>query len=182
MSFRDRLRDLAADTERDVLRLFDRWQGGGLSETEFVAAVAAVIARANGRATATSDRAAAIQLSRLLRREVDPLGQDIDDPRGRLTDGVRTLLDEDPDIAETPQELADSRRRRLSRLARNEPLQAATAATAAAFASRQVGWRRGIGPDACPLCETWDDGQVRPASVSMPRHTNCSCVQVPARL
>ena len=182
MSFRDRLRDLAADTERDVLRLFDRWRGGGLSEAEFIAAVAAAIARANGRATATADRAAAVQLSRMLRREVEPLGQEVDDPRDHVADGVRTLLDEDPEIAETPQELAESRRRRLARLARNEPLQAATAATAAAFAARRVGWRRGVGPDACPLCQTWDDGQVRPASVSMPRHTNCSCVQVPARL
>ena len=182
MSFRDRLRDLAADVERDVLRLFDRWQAGGISEDEFVAAVAAAIARGNGRAVATADRAAAVQLSRLLRREVEPLAQELDDPRDRLADGVRTLLDEDPDIAETPQELAESRRRRLARLARNEPLQAATAATGAAFAARQVGWRRGIGPDACPLCETWDDGRVRPAQVSMPRHPNCSCVQIPARL
>ena len=182
MALRDRLRDLAGDAESDVVGLFDRWQGGGLTETEFVRAAAAAIARANARAIRTADRAAAIQLSRLLRREVEPLADDVDDPRDRLTDSVSTVLAEDPDIAETPQELAESRRRRLGRLARNEPLERGSEAFAAALVASRVGWTRATGPDACPLCETWDDGQVRPAYVSMPRHPNCSCVRRPARL
>lgn len=182
MSFRGRIRELASGTEREVVDLFDRWQAGGMSEAEFVAAAAAVIARANGRTTRAADRAAAIQMSRLLRRRVSPLGLSTEDARDHVRKGIRTLLDEDPDVAETPEQLTESRRKRLSRLARNEPLQAAAAATGAALGARALGWTRGIGPDACPLCEEWDDGEVRPAEVRMPRHTGCSCVQIPARL
>lgn len=182
MSLRERMRDLAASTEREVLGLFDRWQQGEITEREFVSATAAAIARADGRAVRTADRAAAVQLSRMFRREVPPSGETIEDPRPRLRDAVTTLLSEQPEVATTAALLAASQRRRLGRLARNEPLQRAQEKMQDMFARNEAGWTRGTGPDACPLCDEWDDGQVRPATVDMPRHANCSCVQRPARL
>lgn len=182
MSFRDRLRDLADESQREVQGLFDRFQGGGLSREQLVAAVAAVIARADGRAVRVADRSAAIQLTRLYRREVPTSGEAIEDQRPRLRDAVTTLLDEQPEIATTAGLLAASQRKRLGRLARNEPLQRGQERVQQMFARNNAGWTRAIGGDACPLCNDWDDGKVRPASVDMPRHTGCSCVQVPARL
>lgn len=182
MALRDRLRALSARTQSDVLGLFERWQAGVISRDEFVAAAAAVIARANGRAVQFADRSAAIQLSRLLRTEVPVEPFDLGDQRSRIGDGLTTLLDEDPDIAEDRRELAESQRRRLSRMSRNEPLQRGQEAFQAALVASAVGWVRVTGPNACPLCEQWDDGEVRRATVRMPRHTGCSCVQRPARL
>jgi hypothetical protein len=182
VALRDVLRGFAAETETEVLRLFDRWQGGGITEEQFVAATAAVIARANGRAITVAERSAAIQLSRLFRRQVAPSAEQVQDPRERLSESVTTLLAEVPDSATTPALLVASQRGRLARLARNEPLQRGVERLQVAFQRSGAGWIRSTGPDPCPLCDAWDDGDVRPASVTMPRHTNCSCVQSPARL
>lgn len=182
MSLRSRLRDLSDESQTAVLDLFDRWQAGGLTEAQFTAAVAAVIARANGRAIRTADRAAAIQLSRLFRRQVRPSADELPDMRSRISDGVTTLLAERPQIATTAALLAVSQRQRLARLARNEPLQRGQEKVQEMFGRHDAGWTRAVGGDACPLCQRWDDGEVRPASIPMPRHTGCSCVQVPARL
>lgn len=182
MSLRDRLRDLSDTSQTQVLALFDRWQGGGLTEREFIAAVAAVIARADGRAVLLADRSMAIQLSRLLRRPIDPQPSDFADQRPRLHNSVETLLAERPDIATTAALLSLSQRKRLSRLARAEPLQVGQTAVQANLERAELGWVRVVGPNACPLCQEWDDGEVRPASVSMAHHPGCSCVQQPARL
>lgn len=182
MALRDRFRDLSAAAQRDVLALFDRHQAGGLSESEFIAAAAAVIARADGRAARTADRAMAVQLTRLLRRRVDPEPTLIDDQQPRLRGSVSTLLAERPEIATTAALLAASQRARLGRLARSEPLSVGQTAVQKNLQRAQTGWVRATGPDPCPLCQRWDDGEVRPASVPMAHHTNCSCVQRPAQL
>ena len=182
MSLRSSLRDLSAQAQDRVLGLFERYQGGGITRSEFIAAASAVIAQANGRAIRTADRAAAIQLSRLLRTEVPPEPTDLGDQRSRLRDALGTLLDEQPEIATTAALLAESQRRRLGRLARAEPLSVGQTALQRNLQRRDMGWVRVTGPDPCPLCIEWDDGQVRPASVSMPHHVGCSCVQQPARL
>lgn len=182
MALRDRFRDLSAAAQRDVLALFDRHQAGGLSEAEFVAAAAAVVARADGHAARTADRAMAIQLSRLLRRRVEPEPTLIKDQQPRLRDSLSTLLAERPEVATTAALLADSQRARLGRLARSEPLSVGQTAVQKNLQRAETGWVRVVGPDPCPLCEEWDDGEVRPASVEMAHHPNCSCVQQPARL
>lgn len=182
MALRDRFRQLSAQAQRDVWDLFDRWQAGGLSEAEFVAAAAAVIARADGRAARLADRAMAVQLSRLLGRRIPPDPTDLKDQRPRLTESVTTLLAERPEIATTAAALAVSQRERLGRLARSEPLSVGQHAVQKNLEREQVGWVRRTGPDPCPLCIEWDDGEVRPATVRMAHHPNCSCVQSPARL
>lgn len=182
MPLRDRFRDLAMDTQRQVERLFDRWQDGGLSEREFVAAAAAVIARANHRTVRTADRAMAIQISRTLGRPVDAEPTDIGDDRPKLRDAVTTLLAERPEIAVTAAVLAESQRRRLGRLSRAEPLRRGQQAVQGHLKRHELGWQRAVGGDPCPLCDEWDDGVTRPADVDMARHPNCSCVQRAARL
>ena len=179
MSFRNRIRGLAADTQREVVNLFNSWQRGDLSEAQFVAAVATVVARANGRGVRLADRSAALQMARQLRREVDPVAEPVPDDRPKLREAVTTLLAERPEIATTSALLAASQRDRLARLARSEPLRNAQRRFQKNLEAQQMGWTRAIGPDACPLCRKWDDGQVRPASVPMPHHTGCSCTQVP---
>jgi hypothetical protein len=181
MSYRDRLRSVAATSQRQVLDLFDRWQSGGMSRDEFVAAASAVIAQANGRAITLSDRAAAVQLTRLLRETPEPFVADVPDPRERLRDGLTTLLDERPEVAVTAAALVESQRRRLTRLARNEPLERGQERFQNMLRVNDVGWVRSTGPDPCPLCDEWDDGKVRSADSRMARHTGCSCVQTPAR-
>lgn len=185
MSFRDRLRDIAGEAESEVLRLFDRYDGGGLTRSEFERSVAAALAQANGRSVELADRAAAVQLTRLFNREVEPEGvdRDLDRDRERLTESVADLLDAEPEVvAAGAVGLAASQRKRLARLARNEPLQRGQETVQRRFQRREVGWTRRVGADACPLCNDWDDGRVRPASIDMPRHVNCSCVQAPQRL
>lgn len=182
MALRDRFRDLSAQAQTDVLALFDRWQAGGLTESEFISAAAAVIARADARAARTADRAMAIQLSRLLRRRVEPEPTDVGDQRRRLRESVTTLLADRPEVATTAVLLVASQRKRLGRLARSEPLSVGQTAVQRSLERERLGWVRMTGPDPCPLCEGWDDGEVRPAAVTMATHTNCSCVQSPARL
>ena len=182
MSFRDRIRDLAAEAQREVVNLFDRWQRGDLTESQFVSAVATVLASANARGVRTADRSAALQIARQLRREVDPVAEPVPDDRPKLRDAVTTLLAERPEIAVTPALLVASQRDRLQRLARSEPLRNAQRRFQKNLDAQEMGWTRAIGPDACPLCREWDDGQVRPASVPMPHHPGCSCTQVPAPL
>lgn len=182
MALRDVLVRLSGEAQRNVERLFDRWRGGGLSEQEFITAVAAVIARADQRATTVADRAAALQLSKLLSRQVNAVPTDLADQQSRLRQSLRTLLDERPDVAPEGAALAESQRRRLGRLARAEPLQRGQEAVQGHLRREGAGWTRALGADPCPLCEEWADGQVRPAEINMPRHPNCSCVQRAARL
>lgn len=182
MALRDRLRGLSAETQKRVLSLFDRWQAGGLTQAEFVGAVAAVIARADGHAVRLADRSMAIQLSRLFREPVEQEPTELEDQRARLSNSVSTLLAERPEIATSAALLVESQRKRLGRLARAEPLQVGQTAVQANLERAELGWVRVTGPDPCPLCEEWDDGEVRPASVHMAHHTGCSCVQQPARL
>lgn len=182
MALRDRFRDLSASAQRDVLSLFDRHQAGGLTESEFTAAAAAVIARADGHAARTADRAMAVQLSRLLQRRVEPEPTLIKDQQPRLRESLSTLLSARPEVAVTAALLVESQRDRLGRLARSEPLSVGQTAVQKNLQRSEVGWVRATGPDPCPLCQEWDDGEVRPSSVPMAHHPNCSCVQRPARL
>lgn len=182
MALRDRFRDLSAAAQRDVLSLFDRHQAGGLSEAEFIAAAAAVIARADNTAARTADRAMAIQLSRLWRRRIAPEPTLVADQQPRLRNSLSTLLAERPEVATTGALLAASQRARLGRLARSEPLSVGQTAVQKNLQRSSTGWVRRTGPDPCPVCIEWDDGVVRPSEVPMAHHANCSCVQQPARL
>jgi hypothetical protein len=182
MALRDVLRDLSAQTQSTVLSLFERFEGGGFTRDEFVAAAAAVIAQADGRAVRAADRSVAIQLSLLSREQIDTEPSGLEDQRPRLREALNTILDERPEIATSAALLAASQRKRLERIARSEPLRRGQEAVQKSLQRNGFGWVRAVGPNACPLCQEWDDGEVRSADVPMPHHTGCSCVQVPVRL
>lgn len=182
MALRDRFRELASGANEEVLGLFNRYERGGLSRSDFVAAAAAAIARAEGRAVRTADRGMAVQLSRLLRREIRPEPTQLDEQQPRLTGAMNTLLDAEIETATTPALLIASQKERISRLAHADVLQVAQRAVQRQLQVYQMGWVRRTGSDPCPLCQEWDDGVVRPADVEMAHHVSCSCVQEPAKL
>lgn len=70
----------------------------------------------------------------------------------------------------------------LTRIAANEPTQAATDAMADEIARSEIvtGWRRGLDSDPCQLCVWWArEGRVWRPEHTMPRHTGCNCHQIP---
>lgn len=180
MSYTDQLTALGAATESKVLRLFDRYVDGNLTPRQFVATTATVIAKANGRAVAMADLSLASTLSAKLGVPITALGLippagDID----RLLKAATTLVEV---IDETPDPRA-----RVARLGRVEPLDAAgTAYSEAIKRSGHVsGYRRGVSPGACELCN-WlaktnldPAGYIYPANKPMNRHKGCTCTQIP---
>ena len=84
----------------------------------------------------------------------------------------------EPEPEPDPEQPAD----RLDRLARNEPVQAATHGAEQAMAEddRVSGWTRGLEAEACELCRWWwRNGRVWQPDHPMPRHTGCVCHPVP---
>lgn len=91
----------------------------------------------------------------------------------RLTKAVNTITNATASVDTVMQ---------LERLARNEPVQAATDAMTEAMSGSELvsGWRRGLEPGACQLCVWWwREGRVWRANHPMPRHTGCTCTQIP---
>lgn len=175
MTYRDHLTDLGAVTEGKVLAAYTAFTDGDLTEDEFVAVVAAIIAKANARAVAIADLSLAATLMLRLRRPVAALG--LTPPKGdaqRLAKAATTLV---AALDATPDPLA-----RVARLGRSEPLEAAARAYSAGIRQNPdvTGWTRGVSGNACELC-TWlaQDGATFPDSVEMNTHTGCTCTPIP---
>lgn len=180
MNLRELILGLAATTEAEVLALWGRYQAGEITEDVFVTATAAMIDRANARATVAADVAIAGAVGAQLGRRVLPTGLAVSSDQSRLRQAVTTVLRDEVVTATTPAELAGSRAARLGRLARAEPAGSAQDAAVTAMRRHPVaGWTRGVSGKACPVCRRWADGKVRPATVPMLRHPGCSCVPQP---
>lgn len=175
---------LAAASEHDVLVLWRRRLAGELSEPAFTRLAALVVARSNLRAVMLADLALTAALMHHLADVVHPLGlqpTDAEIDAARLGAAVGTVLAAEIKSVSTAEELVESRRVRLARLARAEPLSTTQDALGRAMTERDVaGWTRETSAKPCPLCTQWADGQIRPPTVRMARHTGCSCVQQPA--
>lgn len=175
MSYREAITALSGRAEDAALDLYARWEAGDLTDEQFEALLAALVARYNGRACAVADLALAATVSVALRRAVAPLG--IAPPATdvkRLQRAARTLREA---IPATPDPAA-----RVARLARSEPLTTAARAYSDGMArSRHVeGWTRGLSPNACQLCRWWwRDGRVWPKTHPMPTHKGCTCTPIP---
>lgn len=175
MTYRDTLTRLSSATEQAAVDLYERWEAGEITDTEFDALLAALVAGANGRATALADLSLAASITVALRRPVAPLGllPPASDP-DRLRRASATLR---AALVDTPNPAA-----RVARLGRAEPLTAATTASSTGIdASPHVaGWTRGLSGKACQLCRWWArDGRVFRADQSMPVHKGCTCTQIP---
>jgi hypothetical protein len=170
VSYRDRVKVLAAATEAGAVALYDRHVSGEISRDLTVATMASRIAKANAKAVALADLSLAATLMLRTREPVPTLGigRNPDDP-ARLLKAVTTVL-----------ELESVER--VARLARSEPLMAAGRAYSVAIekSDRVVGYRRGLSPDPCELCMwLWKEGYVYPADQPMHQHPGCTCVPIP---
>ncbi len=183
MTLRDVLSRLTATTEAAIHDLWRKHQDGYLNEEMFTALAAAAIARANARAVTAGDVSVAIALTIQLGRAVAPVGLTPRDESERLGAAIGTVLAADVAYASTVDEQAESKALRLGRLATAEPVSAAQGAMTEAMQRQPVeGWTRGLSRGACPLCQSWADGEVRPAGVEMASHPGCSCVPQPVAL
>lgn len=175
MSYRDALVAVADQTEAGAEALYAAWKGGDLTDDQFEVLLAALIARANGRAAAIADLALAATITVALRRPVAPLGiLPAASDAERLPKATRTLR---AALADTPDPPA-----RVARLGRSEPL--TTAARAYSDGMRTsphvTGWTRGLSGNACELCQWWAaDGRVWPDDHEMPTHKGCACTPIP---
>lgn len=172
MTYRDTLKGLSADAERQAVGIFDRFSSGDLDFDTAVAVLAAVVAKANARAVALADLALAATLMRQLRRPVATIG--LLPPAGdaeRLHKAATTLLS-----------ITDVTPARVARLARVEPLTAASTAYSEAVkkSPHVTGWRRGTHGTKCQLCNWWSrGGQVWSAETPLQTHKGCTCTQIP---
>jgi hypothetical protein len=172
---------LATQTETSVADLYVQLREGRLSERQFESAAAVQISRATVSGTRLGDVSLAALISREVGEVVTPLGLPADRAdQARIRDAVATVLQARPDVVDDEDDLFESQRGRLGRLARAEPLEAFQGAMVAGMVAHKVpGWVRQTDADPCPACQQWADGKVRPTSVQMISHTNCACYPRP---
>lgn len=199
MTYQDALRALVADAEARAGTVYDLAAGGAnaapdpesgvadatpdlgadlhqpASDAELVAALTAVLLRAEEAGIGLADVALASWLTRELRRAVPVLGL-VASPADRAATGraVATLT---PLLADTPDPRA-----RVLRLARGRVTGTSGRYYDAGMAGRPEirGYRRGLSATACELCQwLYRGGYVYPSGRPMHRHPGCTCVPVP---
>ncbi len=180
-TLRDGLQRLAQQTEWRIEGAFQRYEAGTLDKEAFVAVAATLLLRARARGVTLADIAVSVDATRALGQIAAPLGLAVPDGEGeRLHRAVRTVLDQQVETPKTPEEMSESRRARLKRLARDSAAEATVWATNLAMGGQgATGWVRMTDPDPCPVCQSLADGVIRSPLVMMKRHTGCMCVPQP---
>lgn len=169
----DRMVELGRRAETAVSALWAAVQAGDLEAAVFVPAAAELVRTVNTIAETAADVAVWTELARAGVNAAIPgtVAAAATDP-ARITAGLQTILDGPADAAET----------RLARYAKAEPRTAAQNRAGALIADQPnvIGWRRGLDPDPCQLCQWWSrDGTTWPKRHPMPTHPGCACVQIP---
>lgn len=175
MTYRDKLTALSGATETAAVALHTAWEADEITDAEFEAALAAIVAQANSRATALADLSLAAAIALVLRRPVAPLG--LVPP---ASDSARLLVAAST-LRAALAGTADAGAR-VGRLGRAEPLTAAAAAYSNGMAASPhvTGWVRRTSANACQLCTWWArDGRIWPDDHPMPTHKGCTCTPVP---
>lgn len=164
MSLTETYAKLAAGTETAVRQLWEQWQAGRLTRTEFIALAVARIKIGEGVAAAAADLALASWLAANRGENVGPLGLEPDDQDHRA-ELDRLADDPDPD--------------RIPRYAKAAALAAAQTAFGKAMVRRGLShWTRQPDAGACKVC-TDLTGTVLPVSVPIWSHPGCGCTQKP---
>lgn len=162
---------LTREAQRDVLRLLERFEAGGISQRQFEAGVAVAISRSQVRGARLGDVSMAALLGTV------PIGLEagrVDQPR--MVRAVRTLLGFDPQTVD----VTVSRQARFARLARSEPAAQVQASMQDSMRHNGVErWVRRTDANPCPLCTELADGIARVVSVQMTRHEGCLCYPMP---
>lgn len=172
------LADRAAAT---IDAMWDRVEDGALSVAQFRALAASVIAAANTQGVSLADLGVTAEALRQL-RDAAPLGltpEPVQVDQDRLSVALHRIITADIDSAVTADEIAASRRARVTRFARDETLLTVATATQRALKERKAGWVRRTDPNPCTICVNLADGKVRSANVAMARHKGCACLQQP---
>lgn len=164
------LEDVTAESVEAAQDVHARWEAGELTDEQFVALAAAVVVRANTRATVLADVILARELTELVGSQVGPLGLTL--PKGepaRLRAAFTTLTGTDGPVGA-----------RVVRVADNEPKTAAATARGEGIkrSPRTTGWTRSASGIACKACRGLT-GTVLSTNTAMWRHTGCSCTQTP---
>lgn len=164
---------LSTEQKTRISAAWARFQEGALGREEFVRVATNIVLAGNvrgyalGAATVRSLIEQAVGAAEVI--AVAPAARHLDETR--IATALTTVLDSDLDTL-----------MQLSRLADNEPKQAATDGSADVLArsSRVRGWTRTLDSDACELCRWWwREGRVWQPDHPMPRHTGCTCTQTP---
>lgn len=173
MKLHDNLAKLTARTEREINRLYQRFQAGEITQAQFEALAAAVLERARRRGATLADLTLAVAI------QASPVGVELPDTeQERLRGSVQSVITKDVETATTSEEKRESIATRLARLARDSPAEAAVWAMGIAMARQGIsGWTRQTSTKPCQMCANLADGVVRPPSVQMIRHTGCGCIQ-----
>ncbi len=172
MTYTNTLAALAASTETAVVALHTRWDGGQITEAQFVALATAALVQAAVRGTALADLALAAALSVQRRRPVPTLG--LTPP----ADATRTAESAVRDTLASPAYLAGAASA-VAVLGRSHALAGAQDAYAQAMRGQGVQtWTRVLNGGACELCRDLA-GPVLPASADMFHHKGCGCTQRP---
>lgn len=182
IALRDGVARLIDRTEKEIQALYKRHQRSALTREQFVALAAAVIARARVRGVALADLTLAADVVRALGTRTAPLGlAPPDNDQDHLQRSIRTVLTAEVVTPTTEQEREASIVKRLRRLARDSPAEAAVWGMRLAMLERGVaGWVRVTDMNPCTVCSNLADGVVRSPQVVMKRHTGCACVQAAA--
>jgi len=174
---------LSDATAAAVLDLWAITEAGQLTEAAFRAEAAAAIATANAAGVTLADLGLAAEVTRQLRTPTNPIGLQptaVQIDQSRIDANLTTVLTERPDTATTDELLAESRRVRLSSLARSEPLLTVAASVQVGMVRHGArGWVRMLDRDPCKVCRGWADGKVRSVDTRMARHVSCGCTQQP---
>lgn len=168
-----RLDRLSAGQQERVRVALASLEEGLLTSSEFVEIVATTVLVGNARGYALGAALARSLVEQQVGQvEITPqvIGPNHLD-EGRVTAAVTTILASQQDTL-----------MQLTRMADNEPKQAATNGSADLIASSEhvTGWTRTVEADACELCQWWaSESHKFPPHARMPRHTGCACTQTP---
>lgn len=171
MSYEEFLAQLAGRLAEVLTALWADVGAGRLTVADFTELAASLVEAATGRGQTAAHAAFLAWAEAATGAPQPPPPPPPPTDPGRLAAALDTITASDLDTA-----------MQLHRLALNEPVQAATAAFGQAMAASPVvaGWRRGLEPGACQLCRWWwREGRVWRADHPMPRHTGCTCTQIP---
>lgn len=174
MSYQDTVAEIAARAEADLVAITRRWQAKEITDQQHTVETMAVLILAISEAAAVADAGAAIELTRLWKRHVLPLGL-VADPENIDTDLRILVIDMvASDTWEADPEAA------TGVLARAVVL--GTAAEVYGTALRKQGvkrWTRLPNSGACEICMELADGSELPMDQEMWHHKGCGCVQKP---
>lgn len=178
--YRTRINTLADDTDHAAQTVLLAYLVAKRSRDDAALAIAALINKANAKATSLADYYLAQQVAAAARQPVPTVGLVPVDDSDRLVKAAHTTLSAIDKAVETADPATDTPSGRLTRLTRSGPLETAQAATSEAIKRQRLveGWVRELHQGACEMCVWWwREGRVWPKEHPLQSHKGCQCSQ-----